>query len=163
MAVKSSAAAFVVGVMFAVGLGIGGMTQPARVLAFLDVAGAWDPSLAFVMLGAVAVYGAAFPLMMRRRRPFLAPVFVVPARRDVDARLVGGAVLFGVGWGLAGLCPGPALTAIASGEPRVLLFVAAMVAGIAAHRLLERVAATQRTAPTATTTAIVVTRNHHGA
>lgn len=139
--------AFTVGIAFALGLGIGGMTQPARVQAFLDVTGAWDPSLAFVMLGAVALYGAAFPAVMRRERPVFAATFGVPTRRDVDARLVGGALVFGVGWGLAGLCPGPALTALASGEPRVLLFVAAMVTGIAAHQLLERRATTRVRAP----------------
>lgn len=139
--------AFVVGLAFALGLGIGGMTQPARVQAFLDVAGSWDPSLAFVMLGAVAVYGAAFPFVMRRGRPVFAATFGVPTRRDIDARLVGGALLFGIGWGLAGLCPGPALTALASGKPRVLLFVAAMAIGIAAHQLLERRAPTQDHAP----------------
>jgi uncharacterized membrane protein YedE/YeeE len=134
----SNVAAFVVGVTFALGLGIGGMSSPERVLAFLDVAGAWDPRLAFVMLGAVFVYATAFRLVMRRSRPLLAPAFVVPARRDIDRRLIGGALAFGVGWGIAGLCPGPALTALASGEPRVWVFVAAMVAGIAAHKAVER-------------------------
>jgi uncharacterized membrane protein YedE/YeeE len=152
-------AAFVVGVLFALGLGIGGMTQPARVLAFLDVGGAWDPTLAFVMVGAVAVYGAAFPLVVRRARPLLGGTFAVPTRRDVDARLVGGALVFGVGWGLAGLCPGPALTALASGEPRAALFVAAMVTGIAVHRLIERTVAARAASPAGT----VLARNHHGA
>ena len=136
-----SVVAFAVGVVFAVGLGIGGMTQPARVLAFLDVAGGWDPSLAFVMLGAVATYGVGFRLVTRRARPLLAPAFLVPTRRDLDARLLAGALVFGVGWGLAGICPGPALTALASGEPGALVFVAAMLVGIAAHRLRERSAA----------------------
>ncbi len=146
----SDAVAFVVGIAFALGLGIGGMTQPARVQAFLDVAGSWDPSLAFVMLGAVAVYGAAFPAVMRRGRPVFAETFGVPTRRDVDARLVGGALVFGMGWGLAGLCPGPAITALASGNPRVMVFVGAMVAGIATHQFLERRAATTRAAATVT-------------
>ena len=126
--------AFVVGFTFALGLGLGGMTQPARVLAFLDAAGAWDPSLAFVMFGAVAVYGLAFPIVMRRGRPVFAARFGVPTRRDLDGELLTGAALFGVGWGLAGLCPGPALTALASGEPRALLFVAAMLTGMALQR-----------------------------
>ena len=152
-------AAFVVGVTFALGLGIGGMTQPTRVLAFLDVAGSWDPSLAFVMLGAVTVYGVAFPNVMRRQRPAFASTFAVPSRRDVDTRLLGGALVFGVGWGLAGLCPGPALTALASGEPRVLFFVAAMSTGIAAHQLVERTLA----ARAAATTTAVLARTHHGA
>lgn len=127
--------AFGCGALFALGLGIGGMTQPSRVLAFLDVLGDWDSSLAFVMLGAIAVYATVYRLAVRRDRPVLAAAWDLPARRDVDARLVTGAALFGVGWGLAGLCPGPALTALASGEPAVLLFVAAMLAGIAGSRL----------------------------
>ena len=156
-------AAFVVGVTFALGLGIGGMTQPARVLAFLDVAGAWDPTLAFVMLGAVTVYGVGFPLVMRRARPLLGGTFAVPTRRDVDARLVGGALVFGVGWGLAGLCPGPALTALASGEPRALLFVAAMMVGIAVHRMIDRTVGARIASPASPTPGSVLARNHHGA
>ena len=164
MAVMGNVAAFIVGVTFALGLGIGGMTQPARVLAFLDVSGAWDPTLAFVMLGAVTVYAAAYPLVMRRPRPLFGGTFAVPSRRDVDGRLLGGAVVFGIGWGLAGLCPGPALTAVASGEPRVLLFVAAMAAGIAGHRLIERAVAARTAAPASTATAAAaLARNHHGA
>jgi uncharacterized membrane protein YedE/YeeE len=130
--------AFAVGLLFALGLGVGGMTQPPRVLAFLDVAGEWDLRLALVMLGAIAVYAPVYRLAIRRGRPMLAAAFDLPARRDVDGRLVGGAALFGVGWGLAGLCPGPALTALASGEPAAPVFVAAMVAGIAAARLVPR-------------------------
>ena len=131
-------AAFVAGLVFALGLGLGGMTQPARVLAFLDLAGDWDPSLAFVMLGAIAVYATAFPIVMRRPHPAFASAFQVPTRRDVDGRLVAGALVFGAGWGLAGLCPGPALTALASGTPEAVLFVAAMLGGMLAHRLVER-------------------------
>lgn len=133
-----SVVAFVIGLTFALGLGIGGMTSPARVLAFLDVGGAWDPSLAFVMLGAVFVYGTVFRIVIRRDRPLLAPAFVLPTRREIDGRLIGGAVAFGVGWGIAGLCPGPALTALASGEPRAWAFVAAMIVGMAAHKAVER-------------------------
>jgi uncharacterized membrane protein YedE/YeeE len=130
-----NAVAFGCGALFAVGLGIGGMTQPSRVLAFLDVAGEWDPRLAIVMLGAIATYAPAYRLAIRRERPMLAPAFVLPAARNVDARLVAGAALFGVGWGLGGLCPGPALTSLASGEPAALVFVSAMLAGIAGARL----------------------------
>ena len=130
-----SVVAFGCGALFALGLGFGGMTQPSRVLAFLDVAGAWDPGLALVMLGAIAVYAPVYRLVVRRDRPVLAAAWDLPARRDVDGRLVTGAALFGVGWGLAGLCPGPALTALASREPAALLFVAAMLAGIAGSRL----------------------------
>jgi uncharacterized membrane protein YedE/YeeE len=123
--------AFACGITFALGLGIGGLTQPARVLAFLDVAGDWDPRLALVMLGAIAVYAPAYRLALRRGRPLLAPAFDLPTRRNIDGPLVVGAVLFGIGWGLAGLCPGPALTSLGSGEPAAILFVAAMLVGIA--------------------------------
>lgn len=136
--------AFLVGLAFALGLGLGGMTQPARVLGFLDVTGDWDPSLAFVMLGAVATYAVAFRLVRQRARPLLASDFVLPARRDLDANLLVGALVFGVGWGLAGLCPGPALTALGSGEPAALRFVGAMFAGIAVHKLGERIGSARR-------------------
>jgi uncharacterized membrane protein YedE/YeeE len=132
----TSAVAFGCGALFAVGLGIGGMTQPSRVLAFLDVAGEWDPRLAIVMLGAIVTYAPAYRLAIRRERPVLATAFDLPAPGKVDARLVTGAALFGVGWGLGGLCPGPALTALASGEPAALVFVFAMLAGIAVARLV---------------------------
>lgn len=127
--------AFACGVMFALGLGVGGLTQPARVLAFLDVAGDWDPRLALVMLGAIAVYAPAYRLALRRGRPVLAPAFDLPTRRSIEGRLVVGALFFGIGWGLAGLCPGPALTSLGSGEPGAILFVAAMLVGIAVPRL----------------------------
>lgn len=131
--------AFACGVVFALGLGVGGMTQPARVLAFLDVAGDWDPRLALVMFGAIAVYAPLYRLALRQGRPLLAPAFDLPARREVDGRLVAGALLFGIGWGLAGLCPGPGLTALGSGEPEASVFVVAMLAGMAASRLREGV------------------------
>ena len=127
--------AFACGLTFALGLGIGGMTQPARVLAFLDVAGDWDPRLALVMFGAIAVYAPAFRLALRRGRPVLAPAFHLPTRRNIDGPLVVGAMLFGIGWGMAGLCPGPSLTSLASGEPAAVLFVAAMLVGIALSRV----------------------------
>ena len=130
-----SVVAFGCGALFALGLGVGGMTQPSRVLAFLDVFGEWDPRLALVMLGAIAVYATIYRLAIRRDHPRLDAAWDLPARRDVDGRLVTGAALFGVGWGLGGICPGPGLTALASGEPKALLFVAAMLAGMAASRL----------------------------
>ena len=123
-------AAFVAGALFAVGLGVGGMTQPATVLAFLDVAGSWDPSLAFVMVGAVGVYAAAFRLTRRRSRPVLSDAFAIPARRDVDVRLLVGAALFGIGWGLAGYCPGPGIVSLVTGRADVVVFVTAMLAGM---------------------------------
>jgi hypothetical protein len=123
-------AAFVAGTLFAVGLGVGGMTQPARVLAFLDVAGGWDPSLAFVMAGAVGVYAIVFRLVRHRARPMLSPAFSIPARRDVDVRLLVGAALFGIGWGLAGYCPGPGIVSLVTARADVVVFVSAMLAGM---------------------------------
>jgi uncharacterized membrane protein YedE/YeeE len=143
--------AFACGLTFALGLGIGGMTQPPRVLAFLDVAGDWDPRLALVMFGAIAVYAPASRLALRRGRPVLAPAFDLPTRRSIDGSLVTGALLFGIGWGLAGLCPGPALTSLASGEPVAVLFVAAMLVGIVLSRVrnvgVTRVAAGRERRP----------------
>jgi uncharacterized membrane protein YedE/YeeE len=123
-------AAFLAGALFAIGLGIGGMTQPAKVIGFLDVAGRWDPSLAFVMMGAVVVYGALFRLVRRRARPLLSAAFSVPMRRPVDRRLVLGAGLFGMGWGLAGYCPGPGIVSLATGTTAVVAFMTAMLAGM---------------------------------
>ena len=121
--------ALLAGLLFALGLGISGMTQPAKVLGFLDVAGRWDPSLAFVMVGAIGVHAALVRLILRRRAPILARSFSLPVRRKVDARLLLGAAVFGVGWGLAGLCPGPAVTVLATGKPIAMAFVGAMLVG----------------------------------
>jgi uncharacterized membrane protein YedE/YeeE len=128
--------AFLCGVLFALGLGISGMTRPAKVLGFLDVGGSWDPSLAFVMIGAIAVHAVLLPIILRRAHPLLAPVFALPTRRDIDAPLLAGAAIFGVGWGLAGLCPGPAVTVLASGGMLPIAFVLAMLAGMRAARPL---------------------------
>ena len=122
------------GIVFGAGLALGGMTNPAKVLAFLDVSGSWDATLAIVMAGALAVNAAAYATTRRRARPLFAAAFALPARRELDAPLLGGAALFGIGWGLVGLCPGPALANLARGEPRVAVFVAAMVVGILLHR-----------------------------
>jgi uncharacterized membrane protein YedE/YeeE len=130
--------ALLCGVVFGAGLAVSGMTNPGKVLAFLDVTGAWDPTLAFVMGGALAVSALGFALARRRARPWLAEGFALPTRRDLDARLLGGAALFGVGWGLVGLCPGPALADLARGSPQIWLFVAALVAGAALHRIPAR-------------------------
>lgn len=118
------------GLVFALGLGLAGMTRPENVLAFLDLAGAWDPALMFVLAGASGLYFLVSPAILQRDRPLLAPRFAVPTRRDIDARLVVGAALFGVGWGLVGLCPGPALVDLAGGGGDLVLFVAAMLAGM---------------------------------
>jgi uncharacterized membrane protein YedE/YeeE len=134
----SAAAAFFAGLVFGIGLLLSGMTDPGKVQGFLDVAGAWDPSLAFVMAGAIAVGFFAFALAKRRARAFLGGAMRLPQRRDIDARLVGGAIVFGIGWGLAGFCPGPALVSLGSGEAKAAVFVAGMLAGMLAYTLLER-------------------------
>ena len=129
-------ASLVAGLLFGAGLILSGMTNPAKVQNFLDVAGTWDPSLAFVMGGAVAVAGAGFALLRRAAdAPLFAPRFGWPTRTDLDAPLVAGSAAFGVGWGLGGLCPGPALAALPTGRAGVLAFAAAMLAGFAAARL----------------------------
>lgn len=121
------------GVLFGLGLVVSGMANPAKVIGFLDVTGDWDPTLAFVMGGAILAAAPAFRLILKRPRPVLAEEFELPTKKNVDARLLGGSALFGVGWGLAGFCPGPAVTALASGIAPVLVFVAAMVAGMALY------------------------------
>ena len=123
-------AALASGLLFGLGLAMSGMLDPARVLGFLDFAGAWDPSLAFVLGGAVFVSMAGTRLAGRMRKPALAERFDIPASRRIDGRLIGGSAMFGVGWGLAGFCPGPALAAVSLGIPTALAFVAAMLVGM---------------------------------
>ncbi len=144
---KSTLAALVSGVLFGLGLGVSGMTDPSKVIGFLDLFGAWDPALAFVMGGAVVTYLAAFRLITRRTHPVFAERFSLPTRRDIDVRLLGGAALFGIGWGLGGVCPGPALTSIPTGAPGIIAFVLAMAGGMSAFRLLDRVRARRASAP----------------
>ena len=134
---KNAIIAFVTGFVFAVGLAVGGMTQPAKVVAFLDFLGNWDPSLAFVMGGAIAVYLPLYKLATQRNTPMFAARFLIPTRRDLDRRLLIGAGLFGIGWGLGGFCPGPALTSVGSLMPAALVFTAAMFAGFLLHRLWD--------------------------
>jgi uncharacterized membrane protein YedE/YeeE len=133
-----SVVAALCGIVFGAGLAISGMTNPAKVLAFLDVTGRWDPTLAFVMGGALLVSTAGFALARRRARPWLSLRFSIPTRQDIDAELIGGAALFGVGWGLVGLCPGPALASLSRGSAEISIFVAAMIAGVVLHRLATR-------------------------
>lgn len=130
--------ALVCGLVFGAGLAISGMTDPARVLGFLDVAGAWDPTLLFVMGAGLAVTTLGYAWARRADAPWLGGRFAWPTRSDLDARLVIGAVLFGAGWGLVGLCPGPALASLGRGSTPVFVFVAAMFAAVAAHRLATR-------------------------
>ena len=129
---------FVSGLIFAVGLALSGMTQPAKVTAFLDFSGDWDPSLACVMVGAILVHAVLYRLIRQRPSPVFASTFAVPTRTEIDARLVGGAALFGIGWGLGGFCPGPAITALASGRGTVVMFVVSMLAGMSLYTLEER-------------------------
>lgn len=129
------------GVLFGLGLAISGMANPQKVIGFLDVTGDWDPTLAFVMGGALLVAIPAFRWIFGRRRPVLAESFEIPTKKEIDVRLVGGSVLFGVGWGLSGFCPGPAVVALvpafATGIMPVFAFVAAMIAGMAMYRWIS--------------------------
>ena len=129
--------ALLAGALFGVGLAVSGMMNPQKVTGFLDFAGDWDPTLVFVMGGAVLVTIPAFRLVLRRQRPVLADGFALPGKSALDARLLGGAALFGVGWGLSGFCPGPAVAALvpalAAGLPAVLVFFAAMISGMALY------------------------------
>lgn len=127
---------FVAGLLFAVGLVVSQMVNPAKVLNFLDVAGDWDPTLALVMGGAILVTMPMFHFVLKRPHPIFGSKFYLPTRRDIDARLVIGSVLFGIGWGISGLCPGPAITALASGLLPVVGFLLAMTAGALLHKWL---------------------------
>jgi len=130
--------ALVSGLVFGLGLLISGLGNPAKVLAFLDLAGAWDPSLALVMGGAILVGLIAFQVARQRQRSLLDEPIRLPTRRDIDRRLVLGSLGFGVGWGLAGFCPGPAVMAIGAGETKAVVFVLAMLAGMGVFELIER-------------------------
>jgi uncharacterized membrane protein YedE/YeeE len=130
-------ASLLAGLVFGFGLIVSGMANPAKVLGFLDLAGAWDPSLAFVMAGAIAVGAVAFAVARRRTVSLLGAEMRLPSSRHIDRRLVVGSVLFGMGWGIAGFCPGPALVALGMGEAKALVFVAAMLAGMGIFELLE--------------------------
>jgi uncharacterized membrane protein YedE/YeeE len=129
--------AFAAGLVFGIGLIVSGMTDPGKVLGFLDVAGAWDPSLAFVMVGAILVGFFAFRFAGRRGRTFLGGALHLPTRRDLDWRLVTGSVVFGAGWGLAGYCPGPALVSFGSGAAPAAVFVVSMLFGMLLARSLD--------------------------
>jgi uncharacterized membrane protein YedE/YeeE len=128
-------AALVCGIVFGFGLMVSGMTQPSKVLGFLDVFGRWDPTLAFVMAGALAVTFAGYALARRRPAPVFAASHLWPTKTDIDRPLVAGSALFGAGWGLVGLCPGPAIETLATGSPRVIGFVVAMALAMVAHDL----------------------------
>lgn len=131
-------ASFICGLIFGAGLLISGMTQPEKVLGFLDILGNWDATLAFVMAGAVAVASIGFALARRRTAPLFAAKFSWPERRDIDTPLVSGAILFGIGWGLVGICPGPALVNLAGLSGPIVVFVVAMLLGMRGYELWQR-------------------------
>ncbi len=128
---------FFVGLLFGAGLIVSGMTDPAKVLGFLDLFGAWDPSLALVMGGAILVGVVAFAIAKKRTTTFLGGAMRLPVAREIDKSLVLGSLLFGAGWGLAGFCPGPALVSLAAGQPKAAAFVLAMVVGMAVHEWMQ--------------------------
>jgi hypothetical protein len=134
----SALAAFAAGLVFGIGLIVSGMTDPGKVIGFLDVAGNWDPSLGFVMAGAIAVGLIAFRVAGARARTFLGGAMSLPKGRDIDSRLVGGSLVFGIGWGLAGFCPGPALVSFGAAQEKAAIFVAAMLGGMLIYQAVDR-------------------------
>ncbi len=136
--VKQALAALAVGFIFAIGLGISGMTQPSKVVGFLDLFGQWDPSLIFVMVGAIAVHFVTYKIIRKRSSPLLVPNWQVPTKTNLTPALVIGALLFGVGWGLAGYCPGPAMTSLASLQTKPLIFVVSMLVGMYLFKFVDK-------------------------
>ncbi len=134
---KNRLSEFAVGLLFGIGLIVSGMTDPSKVLGFLDLFGAWDPSLAFVMGGAILVGVFAFAVAKKRTASVLGGAMHLPKSTDIDQRLVLGGLAFGAGWGLAGFCPGPALVSLGAGEAKAAVFVLAMLAGMAVYELIE--------------------------
>jgi len=129
--------AFAAGLLFGIGLIVSGMSDPAKVIGFLDLAGRWDPSLAFVMVGAILVGIAGYAVARKRASAFLGGAMHLPTARQIDRRLVLGSLVFGAGWGLAGFCPGPAIVSFGAGQDKAVVFVIAMVAGMALFELAE--------------------------
>jgi len=136
--------AFVTGLLFGLGLILSGMTDPTKVTGFLDIAGSWNPSLIFVMGGAILVAMVAFRIAGTRTHALLGGAMHLPTARQIDKRLILGGVIFGIGWGLAGYCPGPALASLATGGSKPLIFVLAMLAGMATYEILSRFPDTKR-------------------
>lgn len=141
---KNSIAALFVGIIFALGLGISGMTRPEKVIGFLNIFGDWDASLAFVMAGAIAIHAVAYRLIRRRSLPVFSKVFYVPTSKELTPSLIVGSFIFGVGWALAGYCPGPAVTSLASFQPRPLIFVVSMILGMVIFRIYQAVSDKRR-------------------
>ncbi len=136
---KYSVTSLLAGLIFGLGLMVSGMANPEKVLGFLDIAGLWDPSLAFVMGGAIIVGLVAFAAARRRTLSFLGFTMKMPSNNRIEPRLVIGSMMFGIGWGIAGFCPGPALVALGAGEIKAVVFVASMVAGMMAFEVIERI------------------------
>lgn len=134
---KNRLTEFLVGLVFGIGLIVSGMTDPGKVLGFLDLAGNWDPSLAFVMGGGIMVGLVAFMLAKKRTTSFLGGAMQLPTASQIDRRLVVGGLIFGAGWGVAGFCPGPAIVSAGAGQPKAIVFVIAMIAGMAIYEWLE--------------------------
>lgn len=135
---KNVVTSFIVGFIFAVGLGISGMTQPQKVVGFLDIFGNWNPSLMFVMVGAILVHAIAYRFIRRRPSPLLAADWHVPSKNEVTPSLIIGSVIFGVGWGLGGFCPGPAVTSLASFRLEPIIFVISMLIGMWLFRIFNK-------------------------
>jgi len=135
---RNNLSAAIVGFIFALGLGLSGMTQPEKVIGFLDVLGDWNPALMFVMAGAILVHSVSYKLIRKKQSPLFSDKWHVPDRRDVTPALVVGGTVFGFGWGLGGYCPGPAVTSLASLQPEPFIFVASMAAGMLAFRALDK-------------------------
>jgi uncharacterized membrane protein YedE/YeeE len=125
------------GLIFSIGLAVSGMTQPKKVLAFLDIFGDWDPSLMFVMVGAIGTYSVAYRLVLKRQKPLFENKLHIPEPRKVDRELILGAIIFGIGWGLAGFCPGPALTSLATLQKAPLIFGLGLIGGMITFKLLR--------------------------
>ena len=135
---KNNISALVVGFIFAMGLGISGMTQPQKVIGFLDLFGSWDPSLIFVMLGSILVHSISYKIIRKRASPLFSSQWLVPQKAQITPSLAIGSVIFGVGWGLAGYCPGPALASVASFQLKPFLFVFAMLVGMFIFKILDK-------------------------
>jgi uncharacterized protein len=134
---KKTVPPFLFGVIFALGLGISGMTQPQKIVGFLDIFGNWDPSLAWVMIGAILVHSISYRLIVKRKSPLMEAAFSIPQKTDLEPNLIIGAVLFGIGWSLAGYCPGPAITSVVTLSGNTILFVAAMIGGMAIFKFQQ--------------------------
>lgn len=135
---KSTLSAFAAGVLFGLGLIVSEMVNPRRVQGFLDISGNWDPTLVFVMAGALLMTGIGYRWVLRRSKPLFEASFSVPSNRMIDLRLIVGAILFGVGWGLSGLCPGPAIVGVTTFNPGVVIFIAAMIVGMKLFEKLDK-------------------------